>query len=401
MGASIYWDGCHPHNLPFWVFPLAGKDLWTYVASLVAEHKPEMVVVCQDFPYSHTFYHNLHIDFSKTKFVIITPIDGTPVFPPWAELVDMADGTLVISKFGVEALRQLGKRADLLQPGINPKEFFPLPNVEKLKLREKVGIPGNAFVLGSMGMNQGRKNFPIMIEAFLDFSLDKKNTYYIIDADKAGYGGWDLPQLIGCIIRDRGWNPEVAKRILFKQDMIEKGLTDLNHRYNILDLHQMISFREGFGLPHIEAMAAGIPTSALDWCSGTEICANNKGYLIPKGARGTYGTWGNARDFSPDYQSLVDTYNRAYHNPSERAMIAQNGFSWVTTECTWENATNQLEAVLNRAMTTDKKRPQSSVPQLIVKPQVIKPAGLMQESVPVSPIPGEQSQTPEATKESV
>jgi len=112
IGVSLPWPG-YPFNngiLPYPVFPLGGKDannLWGSIQGIIATEKPDVVVVCQDFPYSHQTFHALRLDWSMMKFITITPIDGTPIHTQWLELVDLVDATMVISRFGVEAMRRI------------------------------------------------------------------------------------------------------------------------------------------------------------------------------------------------------------------------------------------------------------------------------------------------------
>src|SRR3972149_4457321 len=103
-----------PHNLPVnWIWPLAGQDIWGGLVAAVNTFQPDIVISCQDFPYHLTIWQACKIDFSRIKWIWITPIDGTPIHPDWLKVCDVADGGMVISRFGVEALRQEGKRAAL------------------------------------------------------------------------------------------------------------------------------------------------------------------------------------------------------------------------------------------------------------------------------------------------
>ena len=380
MGASIYWDGMHPHDLPFWVFPLAGKDLWAYFSSLVIEHQPEVVVIIQDFPYSQQFYHSTRSDFSKFKFVVVTPIDGTPIHPEWLSMVDVADANLVISRFGVEAMRKSGKNVGLLHPGVDSNEFYP---VDKKELRKKAGIPEDAFVLGTMGVNQGRKAFEFMPQIFLEFAREKPDAWYFLDCDKHGPAGWNLPSLFKEIVNHHGLNPKLLDRIIFKEDVLKLGLTELRDRYNLLDVHMVISHREGFGLPLLEAQACGVCSMALDWCSGTEICGDDKGILVKPLAQKypRFGSWGNAIDKDPNVEDALEKLNEVYYNRTRLNFLAKNGYEWAIQQ-TWDKATDQLEHALKRAI----ERPSVVKPrnEFVVIPPLPKAAGLTDMN-PIAP----------------
>ena len=195
QAASICYSGW-PHDFPFLVWPLMGQDIWNSLVGIVNQFKPDVLVSCQDFPYHQTIWNACKIDFSRVRWVWITPIDGTPVHPEWTKLADVADGCMVISRFGVEAMRQAGKRVALCHPGVDAGEFYPATADEKKDLRAKAGLPEGAYVVGVVCANQGRKAVPPMTAAFHEFALDKPEAWLYLDMDKVGAAGWDIPSLL-------------------------------------------------------------------------------------------------------------------------------------------------------------------------------------------------------------
>ena len=346
--ASTLWDGVMPiqapegtpllHKYPFRIAGLAGRDLWTYTANLIGMANPDVVICCQDFPYAQTLYFNCRLDWSRRAFVVITPIDGTPIDEEWLNVVDEADATMVISRFGVEAMRQAGKRVGLCHPGVDSNYFRPASADEKRALRGKAGLADDAFVLGMMAMNQGRKAIPHTVQGWWEFARDKANAYLYLDMDKVGAGGWNIPKLAKEIGIPEG-------RILYKEEWNARGLTELRDRFCVLDAHSVLSHREGFGLPLVESMACRIPTLAMDYCSGTEIVGGGKGYLVKTGKDFRYGTWGNARDFDPDLEHFVSLLNEIYTHPLRAQGIADVGYEWARAQ-SWDNAATAVEDTL-------------------------------------------------------
>lgn len=347
-GASTLWDGIMPiqapegtpllHKYPFQVFGLAGRDLWSYAANLISMKNPDVVVCCQDFPYAQTLFFNCRLDWSRRGFTVITPIDGTPIDDEWLNVVDEADATMVISRFGVEAMRQAGKRVGLCHPGVDANYFRPASADEKRALRGKAGLAEDAFVLGMMAMNQGRKAIPHTIQGWWEFAKDKPNAYLYLDMDKVGAGGWNLPKLAKEIGIPDG-------RILYKEEWLARGLTELRDRFCVLDAHSVLAHREGFGLPLVESMACRIPTLAMDYCSGTEIVGGGKGYLVKTDTHYRYGTWGNARDFDPDLNHFVSLLNEIYEHPLRAQGVADVGYAWARAQ-SWDNAATAVEETL-------------------------------------------------------
>ncbi len=355
-GVGIQYSGW-PHNLGFHVWPTNVPDLWalcTEVANTLRfgpdNRRPDVVVCCQDYPYSVSLFRDCRIDWEHIRQVTITPIDGEPVFDEWVELSKVTDATMVISEFGVEALRKRGIHAYHCPPGVDSQRFRPFTPEERAHLRGRAGIAPDAFVVGMAAMNQGRKNIPSTMEGFRDFALDKPGARLLLDMEKAGPGGWKLTRLAPHDAR--GLQQEIGLRdeqVLYRPDLAARGIVDLRERYGLMDVHGVLSYREGFGLPLIEGMAMGLPSFALDWCSGTEVMQEGRGVLVPRQPEMRYGTWGNAMDADPDIPALVKALNRLYYDRAERERMGEAGRLWAAQR-TWDRATDAVEAVLRQVV---------------------------------------------------
>lgn len=378
QGASISYTGW-PHDFPFHIWPLGGQDIWNGLVSIVNTYQPDIIVSCQDFPYHQTVWQGCRIDFSKIKWVWITPIDGTPVHPDWVTLADFADGKMVISRFGVEAMRQAGKRVELCHPGVDTTEFYPSDADERAELRAKVTwkaddptskqrlpLGKDDYVVGVMCMNQGRKAISAMVAAFGEFARDKPGARLYLDMDKTSPAGWDIPNLL----KQLGWSDDEQERVLYKEDVFRAdfaAFAPLRNRYALLDLHMVISHREGFGLPLLESQACKVATMALDWCSGTEICGQGRGYLVRRIDYMEHGSWGGAQDAFPDMADFATQLERAYTHADERAAIASAGYEWAIQQ-TWDVAASQVEATIAAALLRDRKVKPSHEPVITPNP---------------------------------
>jgi glycosyltransferase involved in cell wall biosynthesis len=380
VGQSLQFDGLLPHALPYWIGSLQGKDVgqgyfgFARVVGQVAKaFQPDVIISVQDFPYHEALRVASAIDWSTCAHIVITPVDGVPINSQWVRVAKQFDALMTISEFGVEAFRQAGQRVTLCPPGVDTHEFRRLPDVERAALRERLRIPPTAFVVGVMAMNQGRKDFPRMVRGFAEAFRDAPDALLYLDCEKVSPGGWDI---VESLVKPNRLDPA---RVLFREQAVGAGLQDLNARYNLLDLHMVIAHREGYGLPHAEAMATGIPSVTMDYCSGREIIGDNaRGWLIP-GTPDDYGTWGGATDYNADVTALTAALRDAYDHPAERIARGARGLAWVTQERTWERACLALDGVLTEVL--DKRRedlrrkyamPMIPMPQAI--PQM--PAGI-------------------------
>lgn len=348
VGASIPWNGYPWSMLPYPIWGMGGQDIWNRVTAMAANEQPDIVVCCQDFPYAVTLLHGCKIDWSITKLIIVTPIDGIPVEPDWVKTAELADATMIISRFGVEAMRKAGQQTDLLHPGVDTKEFYPAESQQEVEqYREKLGIPKDAFVIGSFMMNQGRKMVSKTIEVFQQFALDKPDAYLYLDMEKVSQGGWDC----GKVVAQVGLDPA---KVRYREDAFKAGLMELRPRYLLCDLTSQMAHREGFGLPNLESMAHKIPPTVLDWCSGSEIASMGKGVLVRRIEYQEHGTWGGAKDAFPDVANWMGQWCNLYRNRDNLKAIGAKGYEWAIQQ-TWDQAYNQFETVLKRVVSTHKK----------------------------------------------
>jgi glycosyltransferase involved in cell wall biosynthesis len=391
-GACIQWDGIMSEAMPpmpFEISPLNGRDQGQgaagyaqVVANIINAWRPDVLVSTQDFPY-HEALRAAPIDWSVMAHIVITPIDGVPVAPHWLGLIPQLDGFMTISEFGVKALRDAGHRADLCPPGVDTGEFSRLDDPTRAALRDKLGIPHDGFVAGVVAMNQGRKDFPSMIRGFAEAFRDVPEAYLYLDCDPVSPMGWHIPDTL---LRNNGLDPV---RVRFRADAMKAGIVLLNERYNLLDLHMVLAHREGYGLPHGEAMATGCPSVSNDYCSGPELIGKNeRGWLIPSAPPhpGAYGTWGGAMDVWPDMGALTTALREAYEKPAERLARGERGLEWVKAERTWERSGQAVDRVLGRVLTRRapdlaKKHEQPAPPMPPLQSTI--PAGITQQVIHV------------------
>jgi glycosyltransferase involved in cell wall biosynthesis len=348
FAASIAYDGLLPPqydgvHLPYWVASMAGHPNWTeQVAGIINSVQPDVVWVVQDAPYSENV-RNIPLDWSRHKFIMTCAVDGVPVYPQWLKTAHKADAVLSISQFGVDALKRQGVEAKLLQPGIDPDRFFALPTEKRLELRAKLGIKPDAFVLGVVAQNQGRKDVPSMVRGFFQFASDKPDARLLLDMERLSPAGWDIP---GMICEPNGYD---VSKIIFRDDCIRAGVTDLRERYNVMDAHTVLAHREGFGIPLVEAQACGVVSIAMDYTSGTEICGADKGVLVKPLPFHQISTWGGAVDKFPDIDHFVAGLQMLYDQPERKTLIAQAGMAWSRSH-TWDGAADVVMQTIERVL---------------------------------------------------
>lgn len=378
MAASLYYDGLLPPTLdgkplPYWVAALGGKPNWGEAAvSLINAYQPDIVHVIQDATYAAQLRY-APIDWSRFAFVVTTPVDGVPVDPDWVKMLREADATLSISQFGVDAHRKAGIPSVLCRPGVDANAFFPLSEAERMALRAKLGIAPDAFVFGAFCQNQGRKDIPDMLRAFFAFAADKPTARCFLDMEAVSPAGWNLNN----VCAQQGWD---ASKLLYRADAQRAGVHHIRERYNLLDAHAVISHREGYGLPLVEAMACGVVSMAMDYTSGTEICGDGKGVLIAPIDYRSIGTWGGAEDCYPNLTQLTASLQMLYDEPDTRRSIARKGMAWARAQ-TWDAAADAVAKVYERVLAKRQSVPQPPATYDLPPAPHVRPDGVPQQDV--------------------
>ena len=334
MAASMMHDGLLPaqyegKHLPYWVAPLGQENWMQRFIQVLNSFQPEIVCIIKDLSYVELIAQVLQP--YNIKQVIVTGIDGKPITPRWIAPLQSASAVVSFSQFGVRALAEQGVHATQIAPGIDGSHFQPMDTNSRLQLRRNLNIEDDTFVLLTVAQNQHRKAIPHMLEGFFRFAESHPNSLFILDMLPATLNGWDIPALCDQF----GWD---KSKLRFHADV--KDLT-MAERYNLADAHTVLSHREGWSLPLVEAMACGTVSLAMDWCSGSEICGDGKGILIEPLDYVTVSNWGNALDYHPDVADFADKLAWLHDNPAERQQIAETGRRWAQT-LTWDNATRKL-----------------------------------------------------------
>jgi glycosyltransferase involved in cell wall biosynthesis len=176
-----------------------------------------------------------------------------------------------MSKFGVEETHKAGLDCYYLPHAVNTNIYKP---IDKLEAREKLKLPKDAFIIGTVAMNKGlpaRKNFAPMLEAFANFKRRHTDAIYYLHTEALG-------------IDNQSFNiPEYANQLglrmgkdIFLPDQYQKfmGYDDnwMSLMYSSLDVHLLASMGEGFGIPTLEAQACGCPVIVGDWTASGELC---------------------------------------------------------------------------------------------------------------------------------
>lgn len=285
---------------------------WRFERVLI-DFKPDIVIDVRDY------WMNAYQQFSPLRpyfhWILMPTVDSAPQQEEWIDTFVHTDAIFTYSDFGRDTLLRQSNNAiryiDTASPGVSLQNFQYLPKESRQQLRQFFGIDPEAFVIGSVMRNQKRKLIPELLSVLKEFIVHLKHNNHP-KADKTflylhtSYpdAGWDIPLLLK--------EYEVGNRVLFtyacknckfyrpslyqhplalcprcgqmsmSMPNVSSGITqsELNTIYNTMDIYTQYAICEGFGMPQVEAGAAGVPIASVNYSAMEDIVHYLNAYPI-------------------------------------------------------------------------------------------------------------------------
>ncbi len=159
------------------------------------------------------------------------------------------------------------ERMSVVPHGVAEEFSSPVNEVEVKRLRQRLGITGRFLLF--VGSLNDRKNAITLLRAYAALPRDLREEHQLVIV---GPGGSD-EELVRSFVRDQG----LEGRALLCGYVEPGPLTEL---YKVADLFALPSLCESFGLPIVEAMAAGVPVLTTNVTSIPEV-AGEAALLLP------------------------------------------------------------------------------------------------------------------------
>jgi len=209
-------------------------------------------------------------------------------------------------------------KIDVVYDGIN-QIYKPIAEPEKLKIRGK--YTGGAEYFLFVGALHPRKNISGLLKAFDGFKLETNSAIKLV--------------IVGGEMHKTGDIFETYENLRFKNDVVFTGRVSTEELHDIFGAAlalAFVPFFEGFGIPVVEAMSAGVPVICSNTTSIPEVGGNAVLYADPmKTDQITHAMIQMAGD-EELRKSLI-----------EKGFVQKNRFSWDLTA-------NLLWASINRAL---------------------------------------------------
>lgn len=334
------------------------------------------------------------------KWVGYFPIDGHPSPSKWGATVEDMDVAVAYGKYGMEVIKQRAPNANLryIHHGVDTEVFKPISSEERQSARlSMLGITDDKVkVLGIVARNQPRKAFDKLFEAYFyilngmyikcdkchkitvyPFDLIKKELYPVGICRhcgsleiKKGEPRDDVRLYLHAPIVDCGWDlldlqkdfNLVGKVLVNPKLKIGAGVSEhtLNGVYNSFDIFTMPTRGEGFGLPILEAMSAGIPVVVTDYSAHPEWVGDG-GILVPPVALESEPMT-NIRRAIIDIDLYVTDLLRLIDDPELRSRYGKAGRAIAKT-MDWVPVCKQWEGLIDEILFPDGDIPVNVAPE--------------------------------------
>ena len=282
-GGMTWWDGIPVHPVRNDQF---GADV---LLSYLMRIRPDFVVSLADVwwmgfladPQVQAF-----LDTSGARWVHYYPVDGaTPegrLPKGWAELLAVADVPVAMSQWGRDISRASGIEAAYIPHGVDTAVFAP--PADRALAKEELGYAGS-FVVLSDARNQPRKMLPRTLDVLRLLAAHRGFDDVVFhlhcdpqdEASRSELYAYDLArdvEALGLLDRVRftaGFEMRAGGGL---------AMSDLARLYQASDMHLLSSWGEGFGLPTLQAAAAGVVPVAVAASASNEL-AHGHGYAVP------------------------------------------------------------------------------------------------------------------------
>jgi glycosyltransferase involved in cell wall biosynthesis len=336
------------------------------------DFKPDHVFTIRD-PWNDTFVSNspfrpfFHFSWMPT-------VDSAPQQPQWIEMFRDCDSIFTYSDWAIPVLnKQSGgaiKPICSAYPGVDLKIYKPM---DKIAIRKEMGLPEDAYIIGTTMRNQPRKLFAELFKAFRIY-LDKyghtdigKNTYLYLHTSYPDVG-WDLPDLLNEFgVTNRVYFSYICATtkvpLCFKFNgpgthckitnansaiipSVRIGYTEeqLARIYNVFDLYIQYANCEGLGMGQPEAAACGVVVASTDYSAMADIVEKTGGIAlrpaaIPRDQMMRADRAIPDNDFTADAIYKFFCLDKKYRERKSKQtrQVAEKYFDWDRTAKIWSD----------------------------------------------------------------
>lgn len=246
---------------------LSSERLKHHTRSLAEQHdsvywEPNYVLL----PWQGTSVLTVH-DLSHERHPEFHPRERVDFFNRYlAESLERATRINVVSQFTADELQTLHgverSKIDIVSPGVAQHFFAPLEEAQAARIKQRYDLPAR-FLL-SVGTLEPRKNLAQVMQAFAELSATEQRAAPLLLVGQQGWGDVVLSTQV-----QRSLDAGTIRRLGYVAGH------DLPTLYGLATGFVYVSHYEGFGMPVIEAMAAGVPVLTANVTAMREVAGKD------------------------------------------------------------------------------------------------------------------------------
>jgi len=274
------------------------------------------------------------------------PVDGYPVTDMMIEALKRMDHRICISRFGRDLIIEKGLDTSYIPHGVDISAHKPRDKSEIREMKQKIGIPLHAKVIGRVDRNQSRKKIPRTIKAYIELKKDYgDDIVLLLWMDKRDKEGWDLPFICKRLGLEEGKDfffppPDMLANFMYGVDV-----EDLSRVMGCIDIHCWLTGGEGFGLTGLETMANGAVNVATDYTTPKEIFGDWTCGLPVKVESFETGSAGVDRSLA-DIDHAYEQMKWLLENLDEMKVIRERGIKRAREVYDWNIIVKQFDEFL-------------------------------------------------------
>jgi glycosyltransferase involved in cell wall biosynthesis len=333
------WNGCQLYPIGRHSF---GADVLLFYLQRL---RPDVLITLGNVWWLTFMVHPLIAD-ADIPWWLYYPLDGDcgdgRLPESWVQVLRRVDLPIAMSHYGLDVTAKNGVKATYIPHGVDTSLFRP--PASKAEAKAALGYQ-DRFIILSDARNQARKLLPRTLEIFRRFAAGKPDVLLHLHCDPDDPFA-RLPKYCYDLKADIDFLATGGKVRITPGMLIGSGIPieDLARLYQAADVHLLASWGEGFGLPTLQAAAAGVVPVAVDYAANRELVLGH-GEAVP------------ARHFLPDEfgirAALIDideTVARLETLYADRATLARKGAAAARFAAAydWRNVITQWDELLRR-----------------------------------------------------
>lgn len=252
---------------------------------VIRHEKPDIVFIYNDMSVVARFMEEIRKSGVPRTFKIWVYVDQVYncQFQGFLDILNRdADQIFAFTKYWRKCLKDQGitRPISILKHGFEKDIFTTMPRKE---IRQKLGLPADAFIITSLNRNQPRKRYDLLVMAFVELIVKypTKPIFLMCICDKGEKGGWWLFELFARELKLRNVPMErFANRLMLTaQDMSFRD-EEINMFYNLADIGINTADGEGWGLCNFEQMGVGVPQVVPEIGGFKEFCNKENSVIV-------------------------------------------------------------------------------------------------------------------------